>query len=121
MKPSVFALNVANMKPIKRHVRYVGQTILPLGTNYARMAAAAYICLGGSSVRTPSIAVVEPITVVLDLHVSIDDVPIGLSLQRYGPFKFSCHRLWVKPVADVNMSLHRLGDHILDTNVTTLR
>lgn len=59
----------------------------------------------------------EPITILLDLHVSIDDVPIGLSLQRYGPFKFSCNRLWMKPIADVDMSVLRLGDH-LDSNVS---
>ena len=62
----------------------------------------------------------EPITILLDLQVSIDDVPIGLSLQRYGPFKYSCCRLWMKPVADVEMSLLRLGDHLLDSNVSYL-
>jgi len=59
---------------------------------------------------------VGPITIVLDLHVSIDDVPIGLSLQRHGPFKFSCSRLWVKPITDVDLPLSAVGS-ILDTNV----
>ena len=58
----------------------------------------------------------EPITILLDLHVSIDDVPIGLSLQRYGPFKFSCNRLWIKPITDVDLPLSAVGS-VLDTNV----
>jgi len=59
----------------------------------------------------------EPVTILLDLHVSIDDVPIGLSLQRYGPFKFSCSRLWIKPITDVDLPLSAVGS-VLDTNVS---
>ena len=53
----------------------------------------------------------EPITVQLDLKVTIDDVPIGLSLQHYSPFKFSCSKLWMKHIPDVTLSpdnLHRV-------------
>ena len=57
-----------------------------------------------------------PITILLDLHVSIDDVPIGLSLQRYGPFKYSCNRLWIKPITDVDLPLSAV-ESVLDTNV----
>ena len=60
---------------------------------------------------------VEPITIVLDLHMNIDDVPIGLSLQHYSPFKFACHRLWGKPIQDVFLPLSCLG-RVLDTNVS---
>jgi len=59
---------------------------------------------------------IEPVTILLDLHVSIDDVPIGLSLQRCGPFKFSCNRLWIKPITDVDLPLSAVGS-VLDTNV----
>jgi len=58
----------------------------------------------------------DPITIHLDLHVIIDDVPIGLCLQRYSPFKFACNRLWMKPVADVYMAPDSLYC-VLDTNV----
>jgi len=59
---------------------------------------------------------IEPVTILLDLHVSIDDVPIGLTLQRYGPFKFSCNRVWIKPITDVDLPLSAVSS-ILDTNV----
>ena len=59
---------------------------------------------------------IEPVTILLDLHVSIDDVPIGLTLQRYGPFKFSCNRVWIKPITDVDLPLSTVCS-ILDTNV----
>lgn len=59
---------------------------------------------------------IGPITILLDLHVSIDDVPIGLSLQRYGPFKYSCNRLWIKPITDVDLPLSAV-ESVLDTNM----
>jgi len=51
--------------------------------------------------------------------MSIDDVPIGLSLQRYGPFRYTCNRLWIKPITDVDLPLSAVGS-VLDTNVYTL-
>jgi len=57
-----------------------------------------------------------PITIVLDLHVSIDDVPIGLSLQRHSPFRYCCNRVWIKPITDVDLPLSAIGS-LLDTNV----
>lgn len=45
----------------------------------------------------------DQITIMLDLKVIIDDVPFGLSLQRYTPFRFSCNRLWVKHIPDVQL------------------
>lgn len=58
---------------------------------------------------------IEPITCHLDLHISIDDVPIGLSLQQFSPFKFSCSRLWMKPISDVSLPLSAIG-RLLNTN-----
>jgi len=61
---------------------------------------------------------IEPITICLDLHVVIDDVPIGLCLQHFTPFKFACSRLWMKPVPDVYLAPDCLGS-VLDTSRIT--
>jgi len=61
---------------------------------------------------------IEPITICLDLHVIIDDVPIGLCLQRFSPFKFACSRLWMKPVPDVYLAPNCLST-VLDINRIT--
>ena len=41
--------------------------------------------------------------------MTLDDVPLGLSLQPYAPFKFSCRRLWMKPIEDVGFKVCNLG------------
>ena len=73
-------------------------------------------CLAIGELTQCERCVSEPITVQLDLKVKIDDVPIGLSLQRYSPFKFSCSKLWMKHIPEVTLhpsNLHR----VLDINV----
>lgn len=60
---------------------------------------------------------IEPITIELDLHVSIDDVPIGVSLQQFTPFKFNCNRLWIRPIPDVDLPLSAVGQLLNATNI----
>lgn len=45
----------------------------------------------------------------MDMHINIDDVPIGLSLQADNPFKFSSRRVWIKPLHDVYFPINQLS------------
>ena len=58
----------------------------------------------------------DPITILLDLKMSLDDVPLGLSLQQQAPFRFSCSRLWMQNIPEVGLTPANLG-RIIDTNV----
>ena len=60
---------------------------------------------------------IGPITIILDLKVSIDDVPLGISLQHHTPFRFSCQRLWLKHVPEVTLPPANLS-RLLDTTVS---
>ena len=48
----------------------------------------------------------------LDLQIVIDDVPIGLSLQNLTPFKFQCHKLWMRPVSEVTLPMEKVNQVI---------
>ena len=37
------------------------------------------------------------------MKINIDDVPIGLSLMTYTPFRFSCNKLWFKRINDISI------------------
>lgn len=52
---------------------------------------------------------ISPVTILLDLKVTVDDVPLGLSLQHVTPFKFACNRIWMKPIPEVTLAPCNLG------------
>jgi len=52
---------------------------------------------------------IAPVTLHFDLHMDVDDVPLGLSLQRYTPFKFSCCRLWMRRISDAELRPRNIG------------
>ncbi|XP_074642999.1 leucine-rich repeat-containing protein 14-like [Tubulanus polymorphus] len=54
-----------------------------------------------------------PITIMLDLKMNMDDVPIGLALQHITPFRFVCNKLWMQSIPEVALSLQNINK-ILD-------
>ncbi|ELU07771.1 hypothetical protein CAPTEDRAFT_193139 [Capitella teleta] len=63
---------------------------------------------------------IDQITINIDLQMTLDDVPLGLSLQSYSPFKFTCRRLWMRPIEDIGPQMSNIG-HLLDKTVRILR
>ena len=58
-------------------------------------------------------------TILLDLRITIDDVPLGLSVQKQSAFQFAAARVWMKHIPEIKLdtsNLHR----VLNVKVTCL-
>lgn len=62
----------------------------------------------------------DSVTIATDMHINIDDVPIGLSLQHLSPFKFKASKVWVKPLPDVYLPINHLPSVLNPMHVTHL-
>lgn len=47
----------------------------------------------------------EPVTIILDCKITLDDVPIGLGLQYDTPFRFGCKRVWMEPIPEISLPM----------------
>ncbi|OWF55294.1 Leucine-rich repeat-containing protein 14 [Mizuhopecten yessoensis] len=47
----------------------------------------------------------EPVTIILDCKITLDDVPIGLGLQYETPFRFGCKRVWMEPIPEISLPM----------------
>ena len=56
---------------------------------------------------------------MLDLKITVDDVPLGLSMQTLSAFKFASSRLWMKHIPDVTLTTNNLHK-VLDLSVRIL-
>ncbi|GAB1608900.1 uncharacterized protein LOC115231204 [Argonauta hians] len=51
---------------------------------------------------------IGPIKIRINCKVTLDDVPIGLALQKVSPFRFDCTRVWMESIAEIYLPLRNI-------------